>query len=98
MDYTFEEQISLAKEIIRKSQRSGKLLVEYKLWERLDERAKKIALGYMSCDRCFKLKKQLNHVHNMYGFFMECLECNPNGDRECNYCINVKGLGEVRYI
>ena len=53
----FNEQLDTAVAIILKSMKSGKLLVEYSLWEQLDEKVRAIAISMVDDIR---LSKSLN--------------------------------------
>jgi len=72
--YTSDEILE-AKLIIFKSLRSGKLLVEYRAWEKISEEIKSMALEAMTCPLCHKVCTMEGKFSHMFGVDSCCKNC-----------------------
>ena len=80
-DYTLPTQIEMAKAIIIKSLKSGKLLTEYRLWDKIDYIAKREAIFEMTCHFCRRIKPLTGTRSHYFGTESACIDCSD----ETNY-------------
>ncbi len=69
------EDYDLARAIILKSLKSGKLLTEFKLWDTLDYDDRMKALRDMTCIRCGKVSKLTGTYQHIFGTDPCCKSC-----------------------
>ena len=70
-----QDHYILAKGIIAKSFRSGKLWSEYKLWDSLDYEARMQAIEDSKCGGCGKVRKLTGTIAHLFGTEGACNCC-----------------------
>ena len=76
-----QNHYNVAKDILRRSLISGKLLSEYKEWDQLDYDAKSKAITDSKCNGCWKIKSLVGTISHIFGTALACKDCSD----EFNY-------------